>query len=194
MTRRSRLAARPGFTLLELALVLAIMVIMTAMAVPIYDRLYGNVPVDAAADQLRGAWAEAKAQAIEEGRPYRFAVKPETGEFRVAPDRRDYWDGTAPPEDDPELPYGSRAMVVEESLPKQIVFSPDLSGGGGPGDDDAVAGNSQGWSPVATFLPDGTFRADFTVRLRREGERTVELQGRALTGVITFRRYNEGQS
>src|SRR6516225_4148084 len=77
---------RRGYTLLELMLVMAVMLMVGAMTVPmLYDSLYGDIKVTAAADKVRARWADCRWQAIEQGRPYRFAVIPNTGKFRIEP-------------------------------------------------------------------------------------------------------------
>src|SRR5688572_33363402 len=97
MTRRTR---RPGLTLLEVRLVMAILLLLGAIAYPTLSAMYGDVRVKAAADEVRGAWTEARARAIEDGRAYRFAVEPGTGKFRVAPDQSEFWDRRGGSDDD----------------------------------------------------------------------------------------------
>ena len=71
---------RRGYTLLELVLVLAVVVMVSAIAYPSLKGMYGHYKMTGAVDSVRAAWAQARAHAIEEGRPYRFAVVPDTGE------------------------------------------------------------------------------------------------------------------
>src|SRR5262245_36031751 len=77
---------RPSFTLLEMVLVLALLVIMAAISLPAINEQYADYRVHAAADQVRARWADARTQAVNEGRAYRFAVVRNRGNFRVAPD------------------------------------------------------------------------------------------------------------
>src|SRR5512142_2745707 len=86
---------RRGFTLLEVMLVMVILVALGALVYPTLSAMYGDVRVKAAADQVRAAWTEARANAIEGGQNYRFAVQPGTGKFRVAPDGPGFWDGSS---------------------------------------------------------------------------------------------------
>src|SRR5690348_16660356 len=81
---------RRAYTLFELLLVLALLIVMAAIAYPTLDSLYADFRLSSAADQVRACWAEGRAHAVEEGRPYRFAVVPERGNFRIAPDGADY--------------------------------------------------------------------------------------------------------
>src|SRR6516164_8495476 len=84
---------RSGFTLFELVLVMVLLVIVGALSYPSLSSMYGGFKVTAAADEVRSAWAQARAHAINEGTPYRFAVVPGKGNYRIAPDVESYWAG-----------------------------------------------------------------------------------------------------
>jgi prepilin-type N-terminal cleavage/methylation domain-containing protein len=172
------MAHRRGFTLLEVILVMAVIVLLTAMALPSIETMYGDMKVTAAADQIRGRWADARTKAIEEGRAYRFSTQPD-GKFRIAPDAGDFWGGSGTASDsttanDSDTP----PLVLEDSLPKGIAFADESTGGG----DNSDGGS---WTTVLTFLPDGTASADKTITLQIEGCRPVQLKVRALTGAVT---------
>ena len=49
---------RTGFTLLELMLVMAIIVIMGAIAYPSIDNYFGYFKLSGAADSLKGSWSQ----------------------------------------------------------------------------------------------------------------------------------------
>src|SRR5437588_5623421 len=70
----SHVHRRPAFTLFELVLVMAILVMLAAVATPTLDSLYGTFRVTAAADSIRAAWADARTHAMNEGCAYRFSV------------------------------------------------------------------------------------------------------------------------
>ena len=108
MTTRSR---RRGFTLLEVLLTAAIIVMLGAITYPSLQSSYGYYKLHGGIDSVRAAWAMARAHAIEEGRPYRFSVEPNGSHFRVAPDGQDYWSGSAPSDD----PRG-KGYVLEQPL------------------------------------------------------------------------------
>src|SRR5215831_16602595 len=90
----SETAMRRGFTLFEIILVMAVLVILAGLSYPSLENMYGYYRVQAAADTLRGNWAEARTRAMEEGRPYRFAAVLGKGNFRVAPDGAEFWSGS----------------------------------------------------------------------------------------------------
>src|SRR5207302_1691993 len=80
--RRSSLVRkklRPAFTLLEVVLVLALIVVLAALAYPVFESLQAGPRLAAAADEIRGKLNECRTHAIEERRPYRFAFREGTG-------------------------------------------------------------------------------------------------------------------
>jgi prepilin-type N-terminal cleavage/methylation domain-containing protein len=167
--------SRRGFTLLEVTLVMAVIVLLAAMVLPSMEAMYGDVRLSAAADQVRGRWADARTKAIEEGRPYRFATQPD-GQYKIAPDTTEFWsssgDTLGGDSNDPDSP----PLVLEESLPQGIKFA-DESNSGEAGDGP--------WQTAIKFLPDGTANADRTITLQADGYRPVQLRVRALTGAVT---------
>jgi prepilin-type N-terminal cleavage/methylation domain-containing protein len=183
-------ALRPGYTLLELVLVLALLVIVGAMVYPSLDAMYGDYKLTAATDMVRAHWAEARARAVEEGQPYRFGVVLNQGNYRIAPDSGAYWSGGEPPApDDPAL----RPLVVEDALPKGVRFAtPDIiqnNPASLPGDSALPAGSVDpgSWTKLVTFLPDGTSLEDVEIVFQARGGRPLSLRLRALTGVVTVR-------
>jgi prepilin-type N-terminal cleavage/methylation domain-containing protein len=97
---------RPGFTLLETLIVLAIMVILAGLTYPSIKGSFGYYKLHGAVDSVRAAWAHARSQAILESRPYRFAVEPNGSHYRVAPDQPDFW--RARPRPRPAAPRAAR--------------------------------------------------------------------------------------
>ena len=177
MARRTR---RPGLTLLEVTLVMAILLMLAAVAYPTLSAMYGDVRVKAAADQVRASWTEARAQAIEDGRTYRFAVEPGTGKYRVAPDATEFWDGTGggPGDDNYPAPH-----IEEGQLPNGILFDvpQDLPAEGS-------------WSTVAVFNPDGSCDHDIEISLKEDdGGSPVVVRVRAMTGAISVKKKSEGR-
>lgn len=164
---------RRGFTLLEVILVLAILVLLSSLALPSLSRIQNDGKLDGSADAVRSAWTEARSHAVEEGQMYRFAIAADSGKFRVAPDRDDYWTGDAPPADD-----ANPATVYEDNLPQGIRFtmSPDSS---------SPTADSGGWTRVATFLTDGTCRetsVEIRFSMTAMPPRIVRMRG--MTGIV----------
>lgn len=163
-------------------LVIGIMVVLAGVAVPMIDRLYGDMRLEAAGDQIRARWSEARSRAMTESRPYRFAVQPGTGAFRVAPARAEFWPGSdLPPavgDTDPnQLPF-----QVEQMLPDGIIFelAPDTIS--------TSEASADGWVGMVTFMPDGTCLEDVTIQVGSQGFRPVVLRLRGLTGSVSVDR------
>ena len=181
-------APRPAYTLFELMLVLVLLILLAAIAYPSLDSLLATFRMNAAADMVRANWADARAYAMNEGQPYRFAIIPNKGNFRVAPDNPDYWSNNTPPSaPDPNNP----PLVVDDSLPKGVRFStPDslstsfLNSGG---DSSLPVGtvDPNSWTTIVTFLPDGTTKDDVEIIFTGGGVRPLDIKLRALTGAVT---------
>jgi len=165
---------RPGFTLFELLLVMAIIVIMLAVAYPTMMAWYGDSRVKSAADDIRGAWAEARAHAIDEGVNYRFAVNWDNGRFKVAPDDTDHWNGDD--SQDIDETTGTGALALRKTLPKGILFTPAPDFNGTP--------DGSGWTTLINFLPDGTCRENAAIHLNADGVQAITLRMRGLTGTV----------
>jgi len=179
---------RAGGTILEILVVMAIMVIVSALAAPSLASMYGSYKLNAAVDSVRSAWADARARAIEEGRPYRFAVEPGGSAYRLAPDQPDYWEGSGPPADD----AGGCGLIIEQSLPSGVRFSVNGEVTAETPPDEATgdilaekAVSTSNWSTAVIFLPDGTCREDVKILFRIRGVRPTSLQLRGLTGNVT---------
>lgn len=182
--------ARRAYTLFELVLVLAVLVVLAAFTLPSMDAMYGNFRLAAAADMVRANWAAARAHALDEGRPYRFAIVPNHGNFRIAPDSGDFW-GSA---NVPDLTESTEPpLVLEDVLPRGVRFtSPDaLQSGAVDLSGDAVLSpgsiDPSMWSRTVTFLPDGTTNEDVEIAFHGRGGQPVVLKLRALTGVVTMK-------
>jgi prepilin-type N-terminal cleavage/methylation domain-containing protein len=181
---------RRGYTLFELVLVLAVLVLLSAIAYPSLKAMYGHYKMTGAVDTVRAAWAQARAHAIEEGRPYRFAVVPGTGQYRVAPDSPDYWSGSGPGSD----PNG-QGLVLEKALPGGVCFAtggvPDTGGAPQPEAPSAGASPDSYTNPVV-FLPDGSAREDAEVIFQVRGARPTAIRLRGLTGIVTVKHLDAG--
>jgi Tfp pilus assembly protein FimT len=162
--------------------VLAILVVAAAIAVPNLGMLSGGgTTLNAAADTVKARWAEARARAVAEGRPYRFAIMENTGKFRVAPDSPEFWDGataSTPPADDGARP----PLVIEDKLPAEMRFlsSPDAQGG--------AQGQSSDWTCPIVFMPDGCAQQDGQICFGNAGGKPLVLKIKAATGVATTSR------
>jgi Tfp pilus assembly protein FimT len=182
---------RPGFTVFELLLVCAVIIVLGAVVYPSIEEMYSGYRIAASADQVRAAWAQARTHAMDEGRPYRFSIKPNTSEFRVAPDSSAYWSGSDEPQPDDDRT--NPPLIKSDTISKPIVFhiddslpqtQPDPLGLGAA----TSVGQYDGvWTTVAIFLPDGSAQDDVKIALQSAGSKPTTLRLRAITGVISIR-------
>ena len=176
--------SRRGYTLLELVLVGALMVVIAALSYPSIEGMYTYYKVQAATDMVRAAWANARVHAMEEGRAYRFSVIPGKGNFRVAPDSAEFWSGSTP-EYDPNNPF----LVIEEALPSKVRFAFQGNGSEGPSGDNEEPGKVDPgqYVIVAIFNPDGTSQDDVDITFHYGSSKGITLSLRSITGTGTVK-------
>jgi prepilin-type N-terminal cleavage/methylation domain-containing protein len=162
---------RSAYTLLEMVLVLTLMVVLAAMAYPVIESMQAGPRLTAATDLLKAKLNDCRTHAIEDRRPYRFAVRDGTGDFKIAPDTSDFWDdGLGGPSADPD----DSSWVIESTLPDKVAFVIADTGGG-----------SGEWRTLVTYLADGTAKDDVEVTLQTRGAPATTIRLQATTGAIT---------
>jgi prepilin-type N-terminal cleavage/methylation domain-containing protein len=164
---------RHGFTMLEVLLVMAVIIILAGMVYPSIETMYGNARLTAAADQIRARWADARTQAIEECRAYRFAIQAD-GRFRIAPDSSRYWPNNPTAPDDPDDPDVQEIEIIE-TLPEGVKFAEGLGGEDGDGE----------WQTVVRFLADGSASLDVEITFQAGVTKPLHLRLRGLTGAVS---------
>lgn len=166
-----RATPRSAFTIIELMVVLAIVVLLAAMALPSLSGLKGNAEQQATVDQLRGRIADARGLAMQEAVPYRLALSSDGRRIRVAPDTTDFASAACSEEST------GGAKAIETTLTKTTV---ELEAAV-EGDEPSAAEDE--WITVATFLPNGTCReVSAIVRVIETGFPPIRIQLRGLTG------------
>ena len=177
---------RGGFTILEMVLVLAVIVMLSAMAYPTMAGWFKSEKLKTATDTIREAIALARHLAIEEGEPYRLCIVEGGGNLRAAPDRDEFWTGGT----------GDDSEEHEDSLPNGVVVSIDHGVSDGEfmdfGDrqtaQEVGAVNPSSWVQVAVFFPDGRADTDATLMCEGLGVRSIIIHLRALTGTSAVER------
>lgn len=188
---------RSAFTLLELILVLAVIVILSALSYPSLATMYAQQRVTAGADSLSAALANARAQAMEDGIPYRVSILPRKGNFRVAPDLPSFWQGTGDGNNSGmDTEADSRPFVLEDYLPRGIIFAEGTTPQ--TPEEDEVTYKETGevsagdYRLFAVYLPDGTAREDQRALICGRNASPVWVGLRSLTGVVSVTRFTEG--
>lgn len=160
---------RQGFTLLELLLVLALLVIVAALAVPALQGTMVNQRLRSAGDLLRSQMAKARVRAMKTGRTHAMWIEPEGARYRIEP-----WmtgdealegntaaaavgglAGGGAPASDPNL------LITEEQLPEGVVFYvaetvQDNRAMLAQQSTASASGATLGDAPPIIFYPDGT--------------------------------------
>jgi prepilin-type N-terminal cleavage/methylation domain-containing protein len=168
---------RPGFSLIEIMVVIAVIVIIGAMVVPTLSNTERDLPIKSAGDTFRARLAEARGLAIENGQPIRFSLSPDGRKIRYAVDN-DQFGAT-----------GDDNLGDELTLPK-TVSARIINDDSGEATIDAA-----GWTRVATFLPDGTCRETVVeVELNQPNTYSLVVRLRGLTGNVTIIKRARGVS
>jgi len=181
--------AQRGMTLLELLLVLAIVVVVGALAVPMLRGPLENQRLRKSADLIRAEWNRARVRAMKSGRIQVFRSNNETGEYSLQAWVADTDDQESTNDTirfgAPASSSGSNPMQDTRTLPEGIVFV-----GGDASSDSRGAQLQNTFAPPDStqarpilFYPDGTTS---TARLAVSNEKRnyyVVLSLRGLTGI-----------
>lgn len=134
-----------GFTILELLIVMAALVILGSVLVPTLASLTRDTNMKASGDLLRRGVAEARSHSVLTGVNHFLCLSPDGKQLRVMPDPIGMMNLITP---------DARPKFMQESFPKtvNVVLVPNPFAMNGQTED--------GWLIVATFLPDGTCRED----------------------------------
>jgi prepilin-type N-terminal cleavage/methylation domain-containing protein len=189
-TRRTPSSIRPAFTLLEVMLVLALMVVMAAIVWPAFDKPFASQRLHSAGDMVKAEWMRTRVRAMTTGLTHAFRFQPETGQFQIECvggldaelEATQAMDFGVPIQ--PSLPTGETDMP---GLPEGVVFltSQTMLDTRGM----MVQSQVESTAPADSsnpiyFYPDGT-TSDAQLLLRNEHELYVMVQLRGLTGVTT---------
>lgn len=166
---------RAGFTVLELMVVLAIILILGAIVGPSLFAFWGNNRTKAGVDMVTARLADARGAAIGQGRPYRVCIAPDGLTVRVCPDESEQTEELATEQLSPPV-------FEQDTLPAGVVVTPKMTG------TTSAPADTDGWTTLAVFLPDGTCRedAEFEVGEPSNADSAPQtVRVRSLTGVWT---------
>jgi type II secretory pathway pseudopilin PulG len=162
---------------MEVMVVMAIIAVAGAIAIPVTFMMIDDWRASTSSDLVRGKAAEARAKAMETGKPWRFAFIPNTGVFQLAPDDATEWDGT-------DQSFIAQEELYRDSLPKDVYFginAGDIRGGQQPGSPGST------WQTIAVYNYEGNAREDTIVYFGRMGTPPMAIEVRGLTGSVTAR-------
>lgn len=168
---------RHGYTLIEVILVVVILVLVAALSVPVIQTMLEDGRMTGAGDMVRAKMAEARASAMQSGRPWRLAYIPNTGVFQLAPDDSSDWDNME------QTPI-EQAELIRDELPKDVVFAINSS--------DIVGSQERltpgtAWQTIAVYKFDGSANDDSTTYFGKMGMMPMAAELRGLTGSVTMR-------
>ena len=181
---------RRAMTLFEILLVLVLLVVVSSLAVPLFDGGFATVRLRRGTDQLVAAWVEARVQSIETGQTHQFLFQPETRKYRVEP-----WQeiseavATLDPTlatNDPNAVSNAVWQPYEAELPEEIEFAEgDVLTVDATSERSVETLNQSGaatWSAPVLFFPDGS-TSSASILLKNDRKLFQRVTLRALTGV-----------
>lgn len=186
-----------GVTLLELMLVLGLLVIISALALPSATQPLESYRLRKSGDLIRAEWAKARAKAMETGRTYVFRHEPEAGGYYIEPwySDEDYLEsstltgmGVAPVAAPTTGLFSQSAPTTTKHLPEEIVFvasetTQDAREQLAVQGTDALQNQDTSMSSPIFFYPDGT-SSTANLLVKNARGRYIKLALRGLTGVV----------
>ena len=171
-----------GMTLMELLLVVAIMVVVTAVAAPTVQQTLANQSLKKSADRVRVAMGQARVRAIKNGEEYAVFISPGGSYFSVAPFRTFEQQGGLAGQRERDLAEGRASSFEDDLLPVGILFVAAESAMDARGADILSTSGSKGALEPIFFYPDGTSQ-DAIITLQNQKQATIEVHLRGLTGI-----------
>ena len=207
--RKRGLAASAGFTLFEVLLVLALIVLIGALAVPAFNRAFETQRLREAGDAIRTAWAKGRIEAMKSGRTMLFRHEIGSNRYLLEP-----WHGNDEYLELGDAAAGTMLLVDEQQeddvptgaggnynfsqvtfgrihmLPEGIRFFDSAQEVDARNlyliqqmGMDTTLNSSYEWSPPILFYPDGS-ASQAQLRLTNSTtQRFVQLRLRGLTGI-----------
>jgi prepilin-type N-terminal cleavage/methylation domain-containing protein len=176
---------RHGLTLVELVLVLALLVVISAISLPLMEGQLSRAALNGAGDLLRGAWAKSRLAAMQSGQTHVFRYEPNGSRFQiVALDSLSAPEHSEPAPDDPEIEPDPPEFVrlSQNRLPDGIVFkSGEVSSSAQLMATLPMEGEGS-WSQPILFYPNGT-TSDATLLIANSRDVAIRVTLRGLTGI-----------
>jgi prepilin-type N-terminal cleavage/methylation domain-containing protein len=180
--------SRLGFTMMELMLVLAIIVTVSAMSWPMLERPLATHRLRSAADDVRAEWCQARVEAMRSGQTYAFRCATDGDRYSIAPEDSPEGSSLSSGESNAAMFNSSDedlAACAEKTLPPGVRFVTTEMIEEDPADDlepDSALAEGGTTIPIL-FYPDGT-TSDARVRLGNDRGSGLDLMIRGLTGTV----------
>ncbi len=184
---------RSGFTLLEILLVLAILVVVAAMTMPALNRIAESQRLTQGAELIRSEWMSAHVRAMRTGQMQMFRYEQGGTLFRVETwqadeDATDAATATGDPNNPQRMTVDSLDPIQKEKvLPDGLIFfGGDAKFENRSQDVEQEAMGSGAWSRPIIFYPDGSTSTAYII-VANERKQSIRVELRGLTGSVTVR-------
>lgn len=178
-----------AFTLLELILVMAVLVVVAALSVPAIQQTFARQTLTQGADRVRVAMGQARVRSIKNGEIYALFFAEGGSWFNVAPfAQADAQAALASPRETIAT-QRQQDDLADDLLPRGIRFAADQIPVDARAAESLASENNTTLQPIL-FYPDGTSQ-DASIVLQNELDQFLEIQLRGLTGLSTVIRLSE---
>jgi prepilin-type N-terminal cleavage/methylation domain-containing protein len=171
---------RRAFTLLEVVLVLALIVVLAALTLPALEGPLATRRLQSAADQVRTTWTRARLWAVDSGQVQVFTCDVAAGTYRVESLGDQLEASRVVPASDESQTTVPRAPGYEGRLPEEVVFYLGTADASTPQASSVAAQGADGIPPLV-FYPDGTC-STAEVWLANASGQAIPVRLRGLTG------------
>ncbi len=179
-----------GFTLIELILVMAIIVLVGALAGPSIVQTFSRQTLEKGADRVRIAMGQARVNAIRTGDVYAVFVLEGGAWFQVAPFSQAQAMSTAASQRQMLAARREQSEYEEDLLPPGITFYRGTIAVDNRAAVVLDTGNAEGRLRPILFYPDGTSQ-DARLTIQNDKGNFVEIRLRGLTGISSLVRLDQ---
>ncbi len=185
----SRSNSRCGFSLLELILVIAVLIVFASLAMPMVLQTFQRQGLVKGCDRIRGEMGKARVRAMRTGKVHALYFVAGQPWFVVAPYEEAREQNTKAAERLQSLanrpPYSD---TEEDLLPRGVIFSNNAEAVVDARAAQTVADNEESALQTVFFYPDGTAQ-DARVTLQNEKGSKRDVVVRGLTGTAVLREH-----
>ena len=170
-----------GFSLIEMILVIAILIVVASLAAPAIQRTFARQALQKGADRVRIAMGQARVKAIRNGEEYCVFYTPTGSWFDVGPFTSFQEQASNGSRRQQQLEQGILTNFEDDVLPMGVKFA-GTSTGTNSRDATVLQSGSSSRIGMILFYPDGTSQ-DAKVVIENEKKAYIQIQLRGLTGI-----------